>query len=85
MGAFSFRHGLLLGVSLSLFALCACAAGVDIQVHCLPLASYTPAQEAELAVEIKALPQNSLLLRAMLDYEALRDADRACLAAGAKQ
>lgn len=69
---------LAFGSALAGFALTGCA-GVspDIQRQCLPLATYTAAQQQELKREFNGLPQAAELRRAMLDYEALRDADRA--------
>ncbi len=50
-----------------------------VTVTCLPLASYTAAQEQAVAEEILALPPaDSDLIEFFNDYGALRSADRAC-------
>jgi hypothetical protein len=61
--------------------LAACQTPSPPRVTCLPLKAYTPAQEAALAVQLAALPPGSELVQALIDYQVLRDADRACLAA----
>ncbi len=48
---------------------------------CLPLKPYSGQEMQRLAAEIEALPPTSTQLPAIVaDYEAMRDADRACLA-----
>jgi hypothetical protein len=48
------------------------------QVVCLPLRSYTKAQQQQAATELAKLPQSSELAQMVVDYGAMRDADRAC-------
>ena len=67
--------------SLLCASLAACATTPAVKVVCLPLKSYSPQEQAALGAELAGLPAGSMLARAMIDYEALRDADRACLAA----
>lgn len=47
---------------------------------CLPLHTYTPAEEAALGAAVADLPFGSPLVSAMVDYGAMRAGDRACLA-----
>lgn len=47
---------------------------------CLPMRSYSPAEQKALADQLETLPQDSPVSRAFIDYERLRDADRACQA-----
>lgn len=71
----------LILLGLCFFALSGCTSTptVDIQAHCLPLVPYSPAQQSQLAAELhEVTPGHPMLAQAMLDYEALRDADRAC-------
>lgn len=49
-------------------------------VTCLPMATYPLAQERALAAAVAALPPDSPLVQAVIDYGALRKANRACLA-----
>jgi hypothetical protein len=59
--------------------LAGCATTPAVRSQCLPLKTYTPAQEKALADALAALPADSPLAGAMADYGALRAADRACL------
>lgn len=62
-------------------AACATPAPV-VTVTCLPLASYTAAQEQAVAEEILALPPaDADLIQLFTDFSQMRAADRACLAA----
>ena len=54
------------------------APAVVIRLQCLPLANYTPEQQKKAAAELQSLPQGSELGAMMVDYGALRSADRAC-------
>lgn len=45
---------------------------------CLPLKAYTKAQQQEAAQELAKLPQSSVVAQMVVDYAAMRDADRAC-------
>jgi hypothetical protein len=46
---------------------------------CVPLKTWTPAQEAAMADALQALEPANPLVGAMTDYGAMRAADRACL------
>ncbi len=47
---------------------------------CLPLKPYTAAQQAQIAADLAALPPAATALPGLVeDYEAMRDADRACM------
>lgn len=48
-------------------------------VTCLPLATYSPAQETALGGALAALDPANPIVSAMGDYGAMRAADRACL------
>lgn len=58
----------------------ACATVPTPKAVCLPLKAYTAQEQAALAAAVAALPPGSDLIAAVLDYERMRDADRACLA-----
>lgn len=58
--------------------LCSCTTPVGITV-CLPLTSYTSAQQAALAARLGSLTSDDPLFLAVADYERMRDADRACI------
>lgn len=59
----------------------ACGTVPAAKLTCLPLKAYTPQEQGRLAVAVAALPPGSDLIQAMLDYQRMRDADRACAAA----
>lgn len=64
---------------ISCIALCgACATTPAVRQQCLPMKTYTLAQEQALAGALRALPGDSPLVRAMADYGQLRAANRAC-------
>lgn len=70
-----------------LLSLSSCAAipmAPDVQASCLPLKAYTAAEQAQLSTELKKLSQDSAILGVMLDYEKMRDADRACISSTTK-
>lgn len=69
--------GFLLGFGLAL-ALAACAAATVVETQCLPMATYTSAEQAALSTAYHGLPADSILRRVVMDYLALRDANRAC-------
>lgn len=52
-----------------------------LDVQCLPMASYTRAEQERAAAELESLPPGSMLARFVVDYGALRAANRACEAA----
>lgn len=56
----------------------ACKTVPAVTTTCLPLKPYTAADQQQLAAEVASLPPGSALARAMADYAAMRDADRAC-------
>lgn len=67
-------------------ALCnaGCTTIPGIQVQCLPQRTYTRAWQTAFAAELRALEMRGdvpHVAEAIVDYERLRDADRACLAA----
>lgn len=77
--------GMILGATLAgviMLAIPSCAATpiAVSKVECPPLKTYAPADQAALGVELAKLPADSPLAAAMLDYQAMRDADRACMA-----
>jgi hypothetical protein len=70
-----FRSAVFLGLLLSACASEPAAQPVPI---CPPVKIYAKAQESALANAIAALPADSPLIGAMLDYARLRAAARAC-------
>lgn len=71
----------LFGLALG-FALASCVAATQYPApppppQCLPMATYTQAQQDAALIEYTGLPPHFVLRRFMLDYEALRDANRA--------
>ncbi len=88
MGSFE-PIALFVGIGLSAALLVASCAGPpppSSVLACPPLHSYSPAEQLALAQALRGLPASSPLVSAMLDYQALRDADRACqTAAGVHQ
>ena len=69
--------------ALALMALCvalaACAGTPAPKVTCIPLTPYTKDQQAQIADALETA--SPLLVGVALDWERMRDADRACLAA----
>lgn len=47
-------------------------------VQCLPMVEYSKAEQQKAAQELKGLPEGSMLAKFVIDYGALRKADRAC-------
>jgi hypothetical protein len=78
-----------LGVAGCITFLAGCAsqsAPVDLPtvVACLPLSTWTAAQQDEMRKEYDALPKDAILRSVFMDWVAMRDADRACVSAGGK-
>lgn len=79
-------RGAILTIAASAF-LCGCAGQPETQTVtatktiCLPLATFTPSEDQELATELAELQNLKLpmITKAVLDDEAMRMADRACL------
>lgn len=65
-------------------ALAGCQHLAATQVQCLPLKAYSPADQLAIGAALSAVPDDAPLAQAMIDYEHMRDADRACLAAAPK-
>ena len=61
--------------------LASCQTLTAVQLTCLPLKTYTPAEQKALADAMAALDPTSPLIGLAGDYSAMRDADRACVAA----
>lgn len=57
---------------------CATHPAAAITTTCLPLKTYSPAEQKALAEQLATIPKGSPLDLAMQDYGAMRDADRAC-------
>jgi hypothetical protein len=55
-----------------------------VQQVCLPLASWTAAQQDEMRKEYDALSKTAILRAVFMDWVAMRDEDRACMNAGGK-
>lgn len=84
MGIFSHAARQLGLMGLGLVALAACA-GLEARapLSCPPVRAYSRDFQLALKAEFDRLPANDPLHIVLLDYEALRDASRAC--AGAPQ
>lgn len=54
---------------------------VVTRTECLPMRDYTPAEQRQAEEELRALPQNSEIAKFVVDYGAMRAANRACRAA----
>ncbi len=69
---------------LALFAVLAVAgcaeapAPMDVMVSCPPLSTWTPGEQAALAVELSPLSRDSMLVKLELDWQKTRDSIRAC-------
>lgn len=73
----------LLALAAATLGACAAAPAARLDgVVCVPAKAYTPAEEKALAAAIAALPANSPLGGAMVDYGHMRAAARACEGAG---
>lgn len=57
------------------------APSVAVQQACLPMATYTAAQEQAVGAELAAFKPADPILLFIIDYGAMRAANRACLAA----
>jgi hypothetical protein len=70
-------------IGLSIFLLYGCATPtLDIKQVCLPLATYSIQQQKQFAEEDKRLKSDGhypLTIQRIMDFEAMRDADRTCL------
>ena len=53
---------------------------VDVQVHCLPMKDYSAAEQEALAAALAPLPADSVIVQFVIDYGAMRAANRACIA-----
>lgn len=74
-------------LSFALLFMASCAATpvpVDVQVSCLPLRAYSPSEQAQLSKELQSQAPDSMVSTAIIDYERMRDADRACMKGAAK-
>lgn len=70
----------LLGIAV--LALYGCATPTNsVVMGCLPLKTWTAADQDELLKEYNALPPGAIMRDAFKDYMAQRDADRVCIAA----
>lgn len=69
-------------IILACLALSACGTPtIDVQTQCLPMATYSPAQQAQMAQEWAALAPSSLTASLFIpDAVTLRDANRAACA-----
>lgn len=64
---------------------CLCLAGcatapppLDVQVKCPPLRTWSQAEQTALADAMAKIPQDSILWQLEIDWQAERDAIRAC-------
>ena len=70
------RVGLALALA---WALTGCAGPAAVMQSCLPLKPYTAGFQAQAAAELAKLPPEDPLGMMIVDYGAMRGADRACL------
>lgn len=56
----------------------ALAPQIVTRLQCLPMVSYSKEEQAQAADELSKLPAGSMLARFVVDYGAMRSADRAC-------
>lgn len=61
-----------------LLASCAAPAAIDVTVDCPPLTTWTVPDQAALAATLAPVPADSVLWRLERDWQATRDAIRAC-------
>ena len=73
-------HFLGLAAALLSFSLGLTACSETIVASCPPVPQYSQAFQSRLAAEITALPSDSALGEAIIDYKRLRDQLRACRA-----
>jgi hypothetical protein len=66
----------LIGLTLALISLSACAAGISDA--CPPVPGYDPAVREHAAEELAGLPANSAIERMLADYAVMRAQSRAC-------
>lgn len=67
--------------SLILLGLAGCAstpAPIDVRVECQPLRTWTPAEQAGLAIALGPIPSESPIWTLSRDWEQMRAAIRAC-------
>ena len=65
-------------ITLSLILSLASCATSGVAISCLSLRPYSDVEMNNLEAEIEALPADSELITAMIDYERLRAETRAC-------
>ena len=65
--------GLILGT------LSGCATAGRVEFICLPMSSYSVADQSAAADELDGLPEGSVIGRMIVDYGVMRAANRACL------
>lgn len=61
-----------------LLASCAAPAAIDVTTGCPPLTVWTPAQQSALAAALAAIPESSPVWAMEKEWQATRDALRAC-------
>ena len=69
---------------ISFLAGCTALGSSSPSAQCLPLTAWTSAQQDEMRKEYDALPKDAILRAVFMDWVGMRDADRACMSAGAK-
>jgi len=61
---------------------CATPPPIDVKVQCLPMVTYTQAQDTEYDAELRALKASGrypTTIQYLGDFYAMRNADRACM------
>lgn len=57
---------------------CSTPAPIDVAIACPPLRTWSPAEQAALAIALGSVPKQSVLWELELDWQSLRDSVRAC-------
>lgn len=67
-----------------LLSACATVGSDPVPGTCPPVVDYPPAEQAQVAGEVAALPEGALLPAWLADYAVLRDQARACRGANVR-
>lgn len=65
-------------VTFAILAGCASPPPIDVTIACPPLRTWTPAEQAALAAALTPIPEASPIWTMEKDWQAMRDAIRAC-------
>ena len=68
-----------LGVVMSLLSACATLSSETVVGSCPPVVEYSAAEQARVASEVEALPEDAALINWLADYSVLREQARSCV------